>query len=160
MADIGDMIRMLERVKKARNSSVPPKIATLMLQETRENFRKEGYTQDGGIKKWPQRSHEYMLNYPILTIRAASKEALHAISRPNSPESEQTPTTRRYSKREDARITDSGAAARPTLPSHSPAASAKSFPAPSWASVKKLTRVCVRYLPKKSEKLSTDSIFL
>lgn len=76
MADIGDMIRMLERVKKARNSSVPPKIATLMLQETRENFRKEGYTQDGGIKKWPQRSHEYMLNYPILDYTGRLKRSL------------------------------------------------------------------------------------
>ena len=43
MADIGDMIRMLERVKKARNSSVPPKIATLMLQETRDAYGTSHY---------------------------------------------------------------------------------------------------------------------
>lgn len=101
-----------------------------------------------------------MLNYPILDYTGRLKRSL---TRDFSPQFARIGANAYY-----AQVQQEGGRAHNGFWSRRPPYSTEPFssrigkiiPRPFLGVGKKLTRVCVRYLPKKSEKLSTDSIFL
>lgn len=59
-----DMISKLRSLKKCVSDEMPKAISGMMLQETQENFKKEAYTNDGGVQKWKERMYD-VHNTPI-----------------------------------------------------------------------------------------------
>ena len=47
-----DMINKLRSLKKCVRDEMPKAISESMLKETKQNFQKEAYTNDGGAQKW------------------------------------------------------------------------------------------------------------
>lgn len=65
MADtMQDMINKLKGLRNCVRSEMPKAISESMLKETKQNFQKEAYTNDGGAQKWKERMYD-VHNTPI-----------------------------------------------------------------------------------------------
>lgn len=55
---ITEMVQKLQQLKKCIRDEMPKAISEVMLKETRENFQKEAYLNDGTTEKWKERLYD------------------------------------------------------------------------------------------------------
>lgn len=69
MKTLNDLHNHFAELRKMIARELPRELGEVMVREMQDNFKREGYGNDGGFKRWPDRRHEAMLNYPKLMYR-------------------------------------------------------------------------------------------
>lgn len=71
-----ELLRMMQRLRNVANGQLPVLLAQSMQKETAQNFREEGYGNDGSLQKWAPRRFETSLKYKKLQYSGAMRKSL------------------------------------------------------------------------------------
>ena len=66
VADINDLRIKLANLKAVASTQIDKDLGAAMLSRIGKNFDEQGYTNDGGVRKWESRPFERYLNYKKL----------------------------------------------------------------------------------------------
>lgn len=69
MKTLNDLHNHFADLRKMVSRELPRELGNVMQREMEDNFKHEGYGNDGVMKPWPARNYEQFLNYPKLMYR-------------------------------------------------------------------------------------------
>lgn len=75
MAEIQGLKLFLGLLRRKLTYEIPPLAGDVMMEETKENFKKQEYGNDYAHEKWIDRRHESHLRYPKLDYKGRLKKS-------------------------------------------------------------------------------------